>query len=225
MILASPVPAAQFGGSISYDLPSDLAGPNFDVPFPNNFFTPPHILPAAADYATPQSDSLLLANTEDPKAVEICGSQSCGLLGNPIPTSPDLSPPLTPDLQWLNDKTSQPMTREFVNFNCGGTQSVCCENWHQTPQNNNLWLSCSNSISALPLQPQPLPQAFLTRFFKFLFKEQLVVSAGSSGTVPDLNIVCIQPKYYHDCDSLRQSSEVSPSFPLAFLSRKANEIE
>ena len=74
-------------------------------------------------------------------------------------------------------------------------------------------------------QPQPLPQAFLTRFFKFLFKEQLVVSAGSSGTVPDLNIVCIQPKYYNDCDSLRQSSEVSPSFPLAFLSSKANEIE
>lgn len=167
MILASPVPAAQFGGSISYDLPSDSAGPNFDVPFPNNFFTPPqpkNILLAAADYTTPQpnnllltdyttpqSNSLLLANTEDPKAVEICGSQRCGVLGNPIPTSPDLSPPLTPDLQWLNDKTSQPMTREFVNFNCGGTQSVCCENWHRAPQNNNLWLSCSNSISALPL--------------------------------------------------------------------------
>lgn len=257
MIFAGPVPAAQSWGSTSYDLPSDSAGgpgaiaaPNFDVPFPNNFFTPPQpknpLLAAAdyttpqpdtlllTDYTTPQSDSLLLANTEDPKAVEICRSQgSCGLLGNPIPTPPDLSPPLTPDLQWLNDKKSQSMTTEFVNFKCGGTQSVCCQNWHRTPaqqsgsqtpySNKNSWLSCSNSIPHSLSQSQPLPQAWLTRFFNFLFTEQLVVSAGSPGTVPDLNFVCIQPKYYHDCDTLQQSLEVCPSFPLAPLSSKANE--
>lgn len=193
MIHASPVPAAQSLGSTSYDLPSDSAGepgtiaaPNFDLPFPNNFFTPiqsKNTLLEAADYTTaqpdnllltdytsPQSDSLLLANTEDPKAVEICRSQGgCGLLGNPIPTPPGPSPPLTPDLQWLNDKTSQPMMIEFMNFKCGGTQSVCCQNWHHTPaqqsgsqtpySNNNLWLSCSNSIPPSLSQSQPLPQA------------------------------------------------------------------
>lgn len=187
MILASPVPAAQFGSSTSYDLPSDSASgpstnaaPNFDVPFPNNFFTSPqpkNSLLAAADYTptqlenllliddiNPQSDSLLLANNEDPRAVEICRSQrNCGLIGNPVPTAPDSSPPVTPDLQWLNDKTSQSMTTEFVNFKCGDTQSVCCQNWHQTSaqqggsktsySNNNSWLSCFNSNFALPLSP------------------------------------------------------------------------
>lgn len=177
VILASPVPAAQSEGSTSYDSSFDsasasdpIAAPNYNIPLPNNFFSPPrpeNFLAAAesntpqldnlsfTDYAT-QPDNLLIAHAEDPRAAELCRSQgNCGLLGNPIPTPPDLPKPLTPELQWTNDKTSQPMTTEFVNFQCGGTESVCCENWHHVPagqsrsqktSNNNLWLSCSNSI-------------------------------------------------------------------------------
>lgn len=197
MILASPVPVAQFVDTTSYgfsfESPGEsrtIAAPNYNVPLPNNFLTstqPESLLLAAADYTTPQPDNLLLtdytipqpdmrliANTEDPKAVEICRNQgNCGLLGNPIPTSPDLSPPITPDLQWLNDKTSQSMTTEFVNFRCGNLESVCCENWHkipaaqsesQTASTQNLWLSCSNSISALPLPTSAATLSFSNSF-------------------------------------------------------------
>lgn len=192
MILADPVPAAQLEGTISngfsFESPSEsstITAPNFNIPLPNDFLTSsqPKNLLAAADYTTPQADNLLLiddattqpdsllfAHTEDPKAVEICRSQGgCGLLGNPIPTSPDPSPPLTPEMQWLDDKTSQPMTTEFMNFKCGGTQIVCCENWHQipaqqrgskTPSNNNLWLSCSDNISALSLLSSAATSSF-----------------------------------------------------------------
>lgn len=175
VILASPVPAAQFEGSTSYDSSFDSAGgsatiaaPNDNIPLPNNLYSPQpkNLLVAAADFATPQPDNLLLTDyttpqpdnllADDPRATELCRSQgNCGLLGNPIPTPPDQPKPLTPDLQWLNDKTSQPMTTKFVNFQCGGTESVCCENWHQIPTgqsgsqttSSNMWLSCSNSIS------------------------------------------------------------------------------
>lgn len=196
MILANPVPAAQFEGTISnrfsFSESSTITAPSFNIPLSNDFLTSSQLknLFATADYTTPQADnllltddattlpdSLLLAHTEDTKVVEICRSQGgCGLLGSPIPTSPDLSPPPTPEMQWLDDKTSQPMTTEFVNFKCGGTQSVCCENWHQIPtqqrgskmpSNNNLWLSCSDSNSAHSPPSSAATSSFSNSFLQF----------------------------------------------------------
>lgn len=196
MILASPVPVAQSVGTIPFGFSfeslgdsSTIAAPNYNVPLPNNFLpsTESESLLAAADYTTPQPDNLLLtdytipqpdmlllATTEDTRAVEICRNQgNCGLLGNPVPTSPDPSPPITPDLQWLLDKTSQPITTEFVNFKCGNTESVCCENWHkipaaqsesQTASTQNVWLSCSNSISSHPLPTSAATLSFSNSF-------------------------------------------------------------